>query len=349
MIWLFAIFVICCLIGIKFSRKGFKDYLDKDQTNAIRGIFAMIIFFSHFNGYVDSLSMPGDDIYRQIILRIGQLMVAAFLFYSGYGVFISAKKKGEKYIKSFAKNRILKTWVFFACAVLLFLIYAIIRGQHYGVGKVLLSFVGWESIGNSNWFMFAILYMYIATYVAALITKKKINLKTIGLVAILGLLYVAVIYKTKPGETWWCDTVLCYVAGMIYGYFKDYLDRALEKRYIVMLLASIVLFFGINFVLSKMHGIVFVLGYNLLACALCFLISVVTYHIKIDNDILQFLGKYGFEIYILQRIPDMILQPYLSGYTIPYFLISLSFTILIAIGYQKILGVVTSKVLKIGA
>ena len=349
MIWLFAIFAICCLIGIKFSRKGFKDYLDKEQTNAIRGIFAMIIFFSHFRGYVDNLNMPGDDIFVQILLHIGQLMVAAFLFYSGYGVFVSAQKKGEKYIKNFAKNRILKTWLFFACAVLLYLVYALICGRQYSIGRILLSFVGWESIGNSSWFMFAILYMYIATYIAALLTKKEINLKTIGLITVLSLVYIAVIYKAKPGETWWCDTILCYIAGMAYGYFKKQLDHALEKKYIVMLLASVVLFVGINVVISRTHGIVFLLGYNLWACALCLLISAITYCVKIDNAILQFLGKYGFEIYILQRIPDMILQPYLSGYEIPYFLISFSLTLLMAISYQKVLGLMTTKVLKIGA
>ena len=97
------------------------------------------------------------------------------------------------------------------------------------------------------------------------------------------------------------------------------------------------------------YRIVFLLGYNLWACALCLLISAITYCVKIDNAILQFLGKYGFEIYILQRIPDMILQPYLSGYEIPYFLISFSLTLLMAISYQKVLGLMTTKVLKTGA
>ena len=42
------------------------------------------------------------------------LMVTMFLFYSGYGVFESIKKKKEKYINTIPKRRFLKTLINFA-------------------------------------------------------------------------------------------------------------------------------------------------------------------------------------------------------------------------------------------
>ena len=39
--------------------------------------------------------------------------MAMFLFYSGYGVYESIKRKGTPYIDNFSKNRLLKTFIEF--------------------------------------------------------------------------------------------------------------------------------------------------------------------------------------------------------------------------------------------
>lgn len=145
MIYVFLLFIIICLIRIQFNKDGFKDYLGKKQTTAMKGIFSIIIFFSHFNTYVTLNNIKTNNIYIHIISAFGQLMVAIFLFYSGYGVYWSAQNK-EEYIKKFPKNRILKTLINFDLAVLLFLIVDICLGIKYNIKDVLLSFVGWSSI-----------------------------------------------------------------------------------------------------------------------------------------------------------------------------------------------------------
>ena len=58
---------------------NFNRALNKEQTTCINGIFVLFVFLSHFGQYE---TMPWNG----VLLAIGQLMVAPFLFYSGYGM-----------------------------------------------------------------------------------------------------------------------------------------------------------------------------------------------------------------------------------------------------------------------
>lgn len=55
---------------------NFNRALNKEQTTCINGIFVLFVFLSHFGQYE---TMPWNG----VLLAIGQLMVAPFLFYSG--------------------------------------------------------------------------------------------------------------------------------------------------------------------------------------------------------------------------------------------------------------------------
>ena len=80
-LWVVLLCVVS-LVGIRFS--GYReDYLSKDATNAIKGIFAVLILFSHMRGYLDLTFGWYNVAYVRILKSIGQMMVAPFLFYSG--------------------------------------------------------------------------------------------------------------------------------------------------------------------------------------------------------------------------------------------------------------------------
>lgn len=178
MLFIWIGYIIACIYGIRFS-KQFPDYIDKTQTTAIKGIFAGIIMFSHFRQYADLNNSAMDIIFNNSIGKIGQLMVVMFLFYSGYGIAVSSRNNPE-YFKTFFRHRIIRTLLYFDIAILFFLLCNLFQGKIYPLKQILLSFVGWESVGNSNWFVFAILYAYAVTLIAAKLNGNKINIKTIS-------------------------------------------------------------------------------------------------------------------------------------------------------------------------
>lgn len=104
MLYIFIAFLIVALIGIKFNKINDIDdeAMSHDRTLMINGFFVALVLFSHFNSYVTYINQF-DQIYLKIFLKIGQLMVTTFLFYSGYGIFESIKNK-PNYIDHFLKK-----------------------------------------------------------------------------------------------------------------------------------------------------------------------------------------------------------------------------------------------------
>lgn len=103
------VFIYKCKICPEFFKgKYCKDYLSVENTTSIKGIFIIIVFWSHIKGYI-VIDNAFDSYAFFPLTLLGQGMVTMFLFYSGYGVMESIKKKGQEYIKSTPKNRLCAT------------------------------------------------------------------------------------------------------------------------------------------------------------------------------------------------------------------------------------------------
>ena len=207
--------LLICLYQIKFTKDS--DYMEKEKTTSIKGIFVLLIFLSHiaqyatFNGKIDS-------IYIIIKKHLDQLIVTMFLFYSGYGIMESIKRKGIDYIKGLPKKRILKVLFEFDVAVVIFFILGTILGERFGKLQILLSLVGWDSLGNSNWFIFAILIIYICTYLSFMVFNKKY----IGGAILITIFSVGYIYVMKHfKQFYWFNTILCYPLGIWFSLYRD--------------------------------------------------------------------------------------------------------------------------------
>ena len=330
MIFLYLIFIIIFIIGIQFTKKEFNDnYLSKETTTIINGFFVITIFFSHFITYINDINKY-DQLLINIMSYIGQLMVTSFLFYSGFGIYESIKKK-ENYIKAFFKKRFIPTFVNFVVAVLLFLIINIIMGNNYPIKTILLSFIGYESIGNSNWYMLAIFSLYIFIMICF---NSKIKIKNIYRIITLTFLVVIYIYViSRYKDNYYVDTILCFPVGMFYSYFKDKIDNIFKKKYYLWYIIIFLLFI-LMYYFSKHFANVG--SYNIFAISFIILIVISTMKFKFNNKTMTFLGVHTFWIYILQRIPMIILQNKLDKYI--YFICSLLITIVLSYIMNKLMN-----------
>lgn len=336
-----AILLALCVYKIKFA-KFHCDYMSMEQTGSIKGIFAVIIFLSHIRQYcgvvfsVDGIVIWGLD-------KIGQLMVVLFFFYSGFGVLQSYSKKNE-YCKSFLKNRIFKTWVHFAIAVMLYLILALMIGTKYQITDYLFAWIGWTSLGNSNWFVFVMLCLYIITWFVFLLIGNKFTEKrnialVIGVSALSCALWIGLFLSGK--QSWWYNTLLCYPFGMWFAIFKDKFDVLMSKLTIRI---GVILVVVCGFVV--LYLVPNVAAYSLCACFFCLLVTLLTTMVKIDNKALRLLGKYSFEIYIIQRFPMIILSACgLHQYTLMFHLLAAIATGVFAVALKKLYDYLDWKVL----
>lgn len=326
MIIIFILICVCLLNSMNISWKGINEqYLSKENTSVIKGVFILFVFMSHIRGYADFTNKIDNNVLL-ILDYFGQLMVALFLFYSGYGVFESIKRKPYQYINSFPTHRIVKTFLDFSFAIMLFWLLSVCIGVRYSIYDVILSLTGWRSIGNSNWYMFAIFTLYIMTYFVFRLMHHN-NFKSLCMISIGSIIYVLILSEIQP--TRFSNTYLCYIVGMWYSYFKENIDIILKKNNInYYVITCLILILYLSFYSNR--GInIFV--YNITAILFSLLIVYITLKFNFSSQLLSWFGKHLFWIYIIQRIP-MIFFNYLglSSYPYVFLLLSFIFTVLFA-------------------
>lgn len=335
-VFLILLFLVS-LYKIRFTPFN-ENYMSRENTASIKGIFIIMVFLSHVRDYI---TLPENSKYAMILNLIGQLMVAIFFFYSGYGVLESYKNK-PGYTEKFLKNRFLKTLLHFDIAVFLFLIIDVIFGKQYPARNYVLCWIGWEAIGNSNWFVFVILALYLLTWLCFLVSDKEYLLRFCVLQTILTLCLVAFL-RTSGKQLHWYDTAMCYPAGIWFSFFKDKIDKALSKKTVYYcVLAVLVLVF------SRLYKADGMLHYCLCAAEFSLLVAVVTMKVQIGNGILSWFGNHLFEIYILQRIPMILLGKTGLGNSVLFTTICLIVTIVIAVAFKKLLSCIDKKLFSKG-
>ena len=331
-IWV-AVLLVLALWGCGSKSRGFyRDYMALERIQAVKGVFLLLVFASHFVQYV-SLAGPLDEPYFALRRYLGQLVVAPFLFYSGYGLGVSIQAKGEAYVRAMPRKRLFWVWLQFLAALALFFPANLVLGRTFPLGYSLLALTGWESIGNSNWYVFAILCLYGFTWLGFRLFPRNKPLAALA-VTVLAAGYILVLRQLKPG--YWFNMILAYPAGL---WFSLYRDRAEElffsgnRAYGLTLAGLIAAFwllhrFWANLICCELTAVLFPL-----------ILALVTAKVSIRSRVLDYCGRHLFSLFILQRLPMMLLRPVFSGSAwYWYFLACLAITFPLSYGFDFVFG-----------
>lgn len=94
------------------------EYLSKENTNLLKGIFAICVLVHHTRACMTSLN---DTILGMILTASGYLSVAMFYFFSGYGLEKQYQISFKKYIDSFFKNRVASFYILYILILSIYL------------------------------------------------------------------------------------------------------------------------------------------------------------------------------------------------------------------------------------
>ena len=326
--YLIILLIICC-IGVKI-RLFQPDYMSIPKTTAIKGLFAVLIFLSHARQHCQ---FTYDEATKVLVL-LGQMVVVMFLFYSGFGIMKQYEKRGESYLVSFLKNRVLKLLVHFDLAVLIFLIVQTFLGNRFSAVEYIFCWIAWFPVGNSCWFIFVILVLYLLVYLSLSANAKYSVSKPLSilLLCLSSVVLWLILKYFKQGEPWWYNTIIAFPLGAVYSLVQDKFDGFHNKRPWLFLL-SVILCTALCYLLRKTIGID---PYGL--AALVFALAVVggSSVLSIDNCVLRWLGNNCFQIYILQRLPLIVLEHFgLNSQPTLFFCLSFVITLLLAFGFHK--------------
>lgn len=326
MICYLLLLIILIFFGIS-TKKIDEKPLNMQYTDVLKGLGILIVFVDHIRGYFSTYHcalFPLDSYVLVVFQLTTTLMVGMFLFFSGYGVTLSILNKGNLYVNAMPRKRILTTLLNFDVAVLTFLIIDFILKIDVSPLKAGLSFIGWESIGNSNWYIFAILCCYLFSYISNKLCKNIY--KAVLLTFIMVIAYIIILWHYK--EPWWYNTIAGYLGGAFYAVFKNKINIILYRYYYTML-----------FVCFALFAIFFRFSSNFVSCNIAILLFgllLILFSMKysLRNKFLIWCGKHLFPLYIYQRLPMIVIPvlfaQFVTAHPYIYFIICFAITLLIA-------------------
>ena len=297
-----AILGIISLIDIKFAKSDqfFDNYLNQEFTNAIKGIFVMMIFTSHYR-----YNMIPKDKQRNIPLDIfSQKMVSMFLFYSGIGIMESIKKKGKKY----SNRLILKVFIFYMKLLVMIILNLLLlkifnfrekTNIKYSLKYLLLKFSHFAFHYHGSWYIRTYITLIFYCFIGFLPFNSERNSLSIILTTIfIYIHYRSMIYFKKP--IYFYDNLFPFTFGLFYSKYRELFEKMLKRNdkfyYFFLVIAAILLykndFFNSNYMPKLItEKIIFSV-----------LIVIITLKVQINNNLLQVINKHSLGILITQGL-----------------------------------------------
>ncbi|MBQ7340044.1 MAG: acyltransferase family protein [Clostridia bacterium] len=315
-------------INPKFNKSFYTDYASIEQTRSINGICIMLILLSHTFARISPNGVL-DEIYEPMRIFLGQFVVVPFLFYSGYGVMESIKRKND-YIKTFPRKRFLRIVIEFAIITVVYIILNLCLGNKYSIPHVLLSFTGVTTIGNGNWYILSTFVFYISIILCFNLFRKSKILATIGVTACLVALMVVEMILDFP--SYYYSTTIFFAVGMFFSFIKETFDKIVMKNNIVYFIFLVLAILGFAFLKKLVDKTVIFYpvwcGFGMLS------ILLITMKIKVANKPLIWLGKTTFFNFTLQGISQIIFTKYLTNNYLIYCLVIIVTLILTCCAYN---------------
>ena len=183
-------------------------------------------------------------------------------------------------------------------------------GNTYNLNTILWSLIGWKNVGNSSWYIFVILALYIIYFISFLPLKFKNSIKMcwcctiVFTILVIGFTFFHMVIE-RPYYSY--NTLILFPFGCWYSLLKNHINKIVMKNdFTYLFFLSFVFILYIFSYRYRWKGGIEV--YSIWAIAFTLLVLFFTMKIRIGNSILEWFGNHVFSIYILQRIPMALLQ-----------------------------------------
>ncbi|MDP9801183.1 hypothetical protein J2S49_001259 [Arcanobacterium wilhelmae] len=320
-------------------------FLSRSQTNAVNGVFIMIVFASHVTAHYPTTPWS-DGGMLWLISQLGQLMVACFLLFSGYGMMVSLASKSG-YARTIPRARIGATLAQFIPITACYLVLAMIGPEPVSATYAFFAMFGWFSLANASWYIFAILALWALTWVVfrgaervgvwspgASPARTWVLVAAFTLVVALFELWMS---TQKPNQHYTFYSMLCFPAGMMLALARPAYTRLVVTTpgWLAALTVPLAATYGLSLV-DRPHFFVF--GMESIAFALT-IVSVLA-RFPLRSRPLEWCGENLFWLYTVQNLPMIVLDRMLgdAGARFTYPVLALVATAALAIVAKRLLA-----------
>lgn len=248
---------------------GNNDFFSKDQTQTLKGIMILIIFFHHF-----TLIRTCNPWLYYLFIILTKTSIAMFILIAGYTTALGYYKSGEK--PDLKRVWIKRCWRLY----LPVMIFSIIQ----------------------NNFLAALLFYFVLTDIAFL--KFKTDRSKLLFIFIGNMFYIFALKLIGAGE-WWYDDVLTFFIGVAIVMYKNQLMQLSKKKFWYILIGFLVLSVLINFLIYKCLPYDFLtMAYSTQNTVI---VALLMLRVNIKSKVFNLIGKYSWEIFFLHQ-PYMLLM-----------------------------------------
>lgn len=277
------------------------DYFDRQYTDRLKGIAAMLIVVHHL--YQHTALTTNWGVLSPIMQYFGYGLVAVFFFISGYGITLSASKKND-YIHGFLLHRVLPIFLLYCFLIILYLLTDWALSGILPTGWHLLQsfFIG-KTIVSHGWFFQSILFFYLCFWLSWRVSQR---FRFIILAVALGI-YILVCVLCDTPISYYISTPVFYL-GCLFAAYKELVDllcsRFLLTIGIVTFSLTVFFFIGRN-LFSDLPSSILLGTLNIF-----FITSIVVFimFIPIRGHILDILATISLEIYYIQGVAFKLLR-----------------------------------------
>lgn len=289
------------------NQNSTEDYLSYANTKCIKGICAVGILIHHLFQYS---RIEVNPILGMAFQSMGELLVAIFFFFSGYGLITSYIRKGKKYINKMPRNRMLTFYITCIFMEIIYILFYIIIGKFdiLSIRVIIQTLLFGKTIIKLGWYLQTQLVLYLIFYA---IFKFCQNNKYRSILLSIGwITYCLVCICMNLSITWYVSSIT-FLLGIFWGYNQEKIDKILNnKREFLISISSSFIIFILCFILSKILpnyisiilNIIYNLSFVVLMLNIVFAINKKKAKKIIFNKLTSYLGKISFEIYVSQGI-----------------------------------------------
>ena len=337
--------------------KGSINPFSKESFLGIKGYLAILILIHHLYQFTAFLS---DTSFGYALYLLGHYGVVCFLFLSGFGLFSSYKAKGETYINSFLRNRVLPFYLSYLFFVLIYTIYSLLNHGSVSVVLMLQSLTFGSTIVNFGWYFQTALLMYLLFFII-----RKLIANDSAFVLVLGgaiLLFIFSYYFLISSSKTNYEPAFSFFVGVLFAYINDQKKAIFSKHPWLITVCGLVIFIALaafstfyNFRYNdykwvpSFEDFIYLLLTMLSDLALAvFLTGFIawvgtTSPRLIDNPVSRFFGNHSLEIYGLQGLFLSFLENKIGNRAI-YAAVAVLCIIVVAIPVHKLLGLIKKRI-----
>lgn len=321
----FAIVFICYII-CKSSYTSHADIpISVNKQIPYRGLLAIMIITDHLS----------QELYSPQLLWMfswtGYIVVACFFAMSGYGLMERTTATQGKYLHHFFLKRVPKILVPFWLCNLVYTFVDNIFLLHRGSLVYNLSDVfGIKLINTNAWYVISLLVLYVIfwiTHVSWFSTNSLIRLLTQFLLISV---YGGICYFILHESTWMISNY-AFLVGCLLSKYPVILKKISKWRLYITIISFAITYIGGWLVIEPKLNVILKL---LAASVVAILFFKLNAHISINLRILEFLGTYSYEIYLMHNLFRKALIPIIKHSYITdtaYYLSILALTVVASI------------------